>query len=70
MDFYADAPMPSIEQRVATLLTFVENPTDRHIAIANQVASETKRYSLMGYSMGNIATEEKLKFLQVALSHS
>ena len=41
MDFYADMPMPSIEERVATLLTFVENTTNNHVAIATQVASET-----------------------------
>ena len=66
MDFYADMPMPSIEQRVATLLTFTENPTNNHIVIATQVASETKNYSFMGYSMGNIAELEKTKFLKLS----
>ena len=66
MDFYADMPMPSIEERVATLLTFVEKTTNNHVAIATQVASETKNYSLMGYSMGNIAELEKTKFLKLS----
>ena len=66
MDFYADMPMPSIEQRVATLLTFTENPTNNHIVIATQVASETSTYSFMGYSMGNIAELEKTKFLKLS----
>ena len=47
MDFYADMPMPSIEERVATLITFIENPTNNHVAIATQVASETKTFEEM-----------------------
>ena len=70
MDFYADMPMPSIEERVATLITFVENPTDDHFAIATKVASETSAYSLMGYSMGNIAELEKTKFLKLFAKQS
>ena len=65
MDFYADMPMPSIDQRVATLITFIENPIDNHFVIATKIASETKNYSFMGYNMGNIAEVEKIKFLQI-----
>jgi hypothetical protein len=67
MDFYADMPMPSMEQRISKLLTFIDNPTNHHIAVATQVASETKNYSLMGYSMGHIDENEKTRFLQLVL---
>ena len=66
MDFYADMPMPSLEQRVSKLLTLVDNLTDRDIAVATQVASETENYSLMGYNIGNIGENEKSNRLLVA----
>ena len=65
MDYYAEMPMPSIEKRVATLISFIENPTDVHFEIATKVASETENYSMMGYSMGNIGEIEKNKFLKL-----
>ena len=65
MDYYAEMPMPSIEQRVSKLLSFIENPTDVHFEIATKVVSETTNYSMMGYIMGNIGDLEKSKFLKI-----
>ena len=68
MDFYADMPMPSIEERISKLLSFIENPTNRHITVATQVASETEKYSFMGYITGNIGEKERVRFIQLMIS--
>ena len=68
MDFYADMPMPSMDQRITRLLSFVDNPTNHHITVATQVASETEKYSFMGYIEGNIGEKERVKFLQLMFS--
>lgn len=59
MDFYADAPMPSLEYRVEKLLKLVKNPTSHHVALANQVASQTVDVSLLGWMNGAQAGEER-----------
>jgi hypothetical protein len=64
MDHYGDVPMPSFDERVKSLLKLVKNPTARHVALANQVASETGTgYSMSGYTNGVRANEER-RFLE------
>ena len=63
MDFYADAPMPSLEYRAEKLLKLVKNPTSHHVALANRVASETMNVSLAGWMNGVQAIEER-RFLE------
>ena len=65
MDFYADMPMPSFDERVQSLLKLVKNPTDNHVALASRVASETMNFSYMGYTRGGKANEER-RFLEAA----
>ena len=63
MDFMADAPMPSLDVRVAKLLTYVENPSEKHKEIAREIASKTGDYSLTGYYVGQFHEKEKRDFL-------
>jgi hypothetical protein len=67
MDFMSEAPMPSLEVRVSKLLTYVENPSEKHKEIAHAVASKTKVYSWTGYYAGHIDKTEMRDFL--ALVH-
>jgi hypothetical protein len=63
MDFMSDRPMPSLDARIAKLLTYVENPSEKHKEIAREVASKTANYSMTGYYVGQLHEKEKRDFL-------
>ena len=64
MDFYADMPMPSLENRVNELLKLVKNPTGHHVTLATSIAQQTPDVSLMGYGMGGYKSREQRMFLE------
>ena len=63
MDYMSSKPMPSLDERVAKLLTYVENPREKHREIAREVASKTAEYSWTGYYVGQSHEQEKRDFL-------
>jgi hypothetical protein len=63
MDFMSERPMPSLDERIAKLLTYVENPGEKHKEIAREVASKTVEYSWTGYYVGQLHEQEKRDFL-------
>lgn len=63
MDYMSSRPMPSLDERVAQLLTYVENPSEKHKEIAREVASKTANYSFTGYCVGKFHEKEKNDFL-------
>ena len=60
MDFHSSAPMPTLEYRVNKLVKDLVNcsvPINIQYEIAQEVASRTPEYSLLGYTQGGNALE-------------
>jgi hypothetical protein len=68
MDFLGEAPMPSLNERVDTMLKAVEGLTlylsDEELYIlARKVAKDTPNYSMLGYYQSGAPKKEIEKFL-------